>query len=180
MIASIISVSAADIKWCEGKQCGAILYHMEWYHKHWNYKRWNYEVLFLLSSESIILDGSSERCHKILCWNSRLDSAKYRHTTLGEIVKFSIERVSTTVSYECRRVDGIIYLSINSVSRRSNDTVSWYTYHRVEWLLMVLSHDDSQITVHEAVIPNYNTPISTHSHGDSCRTIHFNFDSNSE
>ncbi len=52
---------------------------------------------------------------------SRLDTAKYRDTTLEKILKFSIERVSPTTSYEYRRVNGIIYLTINSVSRRSND-----------------------------------------------------------
>ncbi len=71
--------------------------------------------------ESIILDGSSERCYKISCWNSRLGTAKYGNTTLEKILEFSIERISTTLLYEYRRVNGIIYLTINSVSRRSND-----------------------------------------------------------
>ncbi len=89
---------------------------------HWNYEQWNYEILFQLSSESIILEGLSECCHKTLCWNSRLDTAKYRDTTLEKNLKFSIEHVSAIVSYEYWRVNGIIYLTINSVSRRSNDT----------------------------------------------------------
>ncbi len=69
--------------------------------------------------ESIILDGSSDYCHKISCWNSRLNITKYRDTTLEKILKFSMERVSDTVLYEYRRVNSIIYLTINSVSRRS-------------------------------------------------------------
>ncbi len=71
----------------------------------------------LWDNPRIILDGLSERCHKMLCWNSRLDTAKYRDTTLEKILKFSIERVSATVSYEYPRVNGIIYLTINSVLR---------------------------------------------------------------
>ncbi len=71
--------------------------------------------------ESITLDGLSEYCHKISCWNSRLDTTKYRDTTLEKILKFSIEWVSDTVLYEYRHENSIIYLTINSVSRRSND-----------------------------------------------------------
>ncbi len=106
------------------KESPAAWYCIIWndHHRRWNYEWWNYGVLFQLSSESIILDGSSERCHKILCWNSHLDTAKYRGTTLEKVLKFSIECVSTTVSYEYQRVNGIIYLTINSVSRGSNDT----------------------------------------------------------
>ncbi len=86
------------------------------------YEWWNYEVLFQLSSESSRLDGLSECCLKILYWNSHLDTAKYRDTTLEKILQLSIERVSTTVSYEYQRVNGIIYLTINYVLRGSNDT----------------------------------------------------------
>ncbi len=111
---------------------------MEWCHRCWNYERWNYEVLFQL--ESIILDGSSQCCHKILCWNSRLDTAKYHDTTLEKILKFSIERISATVSYEYRHANSIIYLTVNSVSRRSNDAcimirvLSCETALRCVWL----------------------------------------------
>ncbi len=83
---------------------------MEWCHKRWNYELWNYEVLFQLSSQSIILDSLSKCCHKILCWNNCHVTVKYRDTTLEKILKFSIERVSATVSYEYRRVNGIIFL----------------------------------------------------------------------
>ncbi len=72
--------------------------------------------------KSIILDGLSEYCHKILCWNSHLDTTKYHDTILEKIIKFSIERVSCTVLYEYQRVNSIIYLKISSVSRRLSDT----------------------------------------------------------
>ncbi len=71
--------------------------------------------------KSIILDGSSECCYKILCLNGCHETAKYRDTTLERILKFIIECVSAIVSYENRRMNGIIYLTIYSLSRRSND-----------------------------------------------------------
>ncbi len=99
---------------------------MEWCRRHWNYEQWNYGVLFQLSSECIILDYLSECCHKILCGNSSLDTAKYRDTTLENILKFSIECVSTNVSYEYRHVNGINPLTINSVRGDQMIHVSWY------------------------------------------------------
>ncbi len=50
---------------------------------------------------------------------------------LEKTLKLSIERVSDTVSYEYRRVNSIIYLTINSVPR-SNDRRTWYVYRLVK------------------------------------------------
>ncbi len=87
----------------------------------------NYQIFFFLILLSfpnlfiIFLNFLSLTCSK-LCWNSRLDTAKYCDTTSEKSLKFSFKRVSATVLYEYRRVNVIIYLTINSVSRRSNDT----------------------------------------------------------
>ncbi len=97
--------------------------------------------------ESVILHGLSDYSHKISCWNSRLDTTKYRDTTLEKILKFSIERVSDTVLYKYRSVNCIIYLTINSVLRRSND---WYIMIRVSSCEIALT-----LTVHRC---NRNRP----------------------
>lgn len=45
-----------------------------------------------------------------LAENKRLDTAKYRDTTLEKMLKIGIEYVSALVLYEYQRVNGIIHI----------------------------------------------------------------------
>ncbi len=70
-----------------------------------------------LVSDAII---SSNPSYLTACLNTVIKSHAGT-ATLETVLKFSFEWVSDTVSYEYWRVNSIIYLTINSVLRRSND-----------------------------------------------------------